>query len=176
MAQAGIAVLSRGLPPLPDLLTYQMVIPVSYWTASRCAVVLFLQFDERSDHIVPLGAMATYTRPHQQGPWEAVPGPQVGIGVHHDPIARPGDLKELDGQAMATSGGSQDDDPVPGYPAAILVGRAAPAVRQIALVQDGHEDRRPLHSHFGFWVVCTEKPTPFRVTVLSQDGTVLDTA
>ena len=36
MARTGIAVLDHGLPPLPDVLSYQMAIPVAYWTASRC--------------------------------------------------------------------------------------------------------------------------------------------
>jgi hypothetical protein len=32
-------------------------------------------------------------------------------------------------------------------------GHASPAVKYIALVQDGREDLRPLESHFGAWVV-----------------------
>jgi len=44
--------------------------------------------------------------------------------------------------------------------AGIWHGTAALAVRQIALIQDGHEDRRPLDSHFGAWVVCTENAPP----------------
>lgn len=44
---------------------------------------------------------------------------------------------------------------------------------QIALVQDGQEDRRVLESHFGAWVVCTERTSPFEVTVLDENGVVL---
>jgi hypothetical protein len=39
--------------------------------------------------------------------------------------------------------------------------------------QDGQEDRRALESHFGAWVVCTEQPTPFVVTALDANGSVL---
>jgi hypothetical protein len=54
-----------------------------------------------------------------------------------------------------------------------MAGRVAPEVKQIALIQDGQEDRRALESHFGAWVVCTEQPTPFVVTALAEDGSVL---
>jgi hypothetical protein len=56
-----------------------------------------------------------------------------------------------------SSRGSSAADPAPGYPAIIAVGCVAPSVEQIALTQDGHEDRRPLESHFGAWIVCTER-------------------
>ena len=42
MRETGIAVLEHGLPALPEALTYQMSVPVAYWKAERCAVVLFL--------------------------------------------------------------------------------------------------------------------------------------
>jgi hypothetical protein len=57
--------------------------------------------------------------------------------------------------------------------ASIVTGRAAPEVRYLAVVKDGHEDRRPLESHFGAWVVCTEQPGPFDVVGFSEDGDVL---
>lgn len=170
MAQTGIAVLDHGLPPLPDVLTYQMAIPVASWTASHCAVVLFLQFSRHGRDRSPMAFMATFTR--DQGQWKA-DTPWGGTGFGHDPIANPGDLRELDGRAMTVSGGSSSDHPVPGRLAAIWHGRAASAVTQIALIQDGHEDRRPLDSHFGAWVVCTEQPSPFHVTALDHNGTVL---
>jgi len=44
-----------------------------------------------------------------------------------------------------------------------------------ALIQDGHEDRRPLQSHFGAWVVCAERLGPFQVAGLASDGTPLAT-
>jgi hypothetical protein len=168
--QTGNAVLHHGLPPLPATLTYQMAIPVAYWTARHCAVVLFLQFTRHGREQWPVTVMATFSR--DQDRWEP-DSHWVGTGGHHDPIANPGDLREMDGQAMTTSGGSHNDTPAPGHPAAIQIGRAASAVTQILLTQNGHEDRRPLDTHFGFWVICTEQPSPFQVTGLDKDGTVL---
>jgi len=99
-----------------------------------------------------------------------------GTFFDHDPIARPGDMRDLGGQPM-TSGGSMhlQEQPPPGYPAAVVTGRVDPAVTQIAFIQDGHEDRRPLQSHFGAWVVCAERLGPFQVAGLASDGTVLAT-
>ncbi len=170
MAQTGIAVLDHGLPPLPDVLTYQMAIPVAYWMASQCAVVLFLEFSRDRREWWPGMIMATFTR--EQGHWTA-DHHWGGTGWAHDPIAHPGNLRDLGGRAMVISGESHTDTPEPGRLTAIWQGRAAPAVKQIALIQDGHEDRRPLTSHFGAWVVCTEQPSPFHVTALDQNDTVL---
>jgi hypothetical protein len=44
MLRTGIEVLERGLPALPGTFTYQMAIPVSYWKAEQCAVVLVLRY------------------------------------------------------------------------------------------------------------------------------------
>ncbi len=170
MRQSGITVLRDGLTPLPETLTHQMAIPVAYWTARHCAVVLFLQFSRHHLEQLPITVMATYSRDHDT--WKP-DSHWLGTGAHHDPIADPGDRREMDGQAMTTSGGSHNDTPAPGQPAAIQIGRAAPEVTQLALTQDGHEDRRPLDTHFGFWVICTEQPTPFHITGLDHKGTVL---
>jgi hypothetical protein len=74
---------------------------------------------------------------------------------------------------MVRGGSSQAREVRPGRPAFIATGRAAPEVKYLAVVKDGHEDRRPLESHFGAWVVCTEQPGPFEVTALDATGTVL---
>ncbi len=57
-------VLRRGLPPLPGKLTYQMSIPVAYWTASLRAVVFFLGFSwsEDEEEWFPQVTMATFMR------------------------------------------------------------------------------------------------------------------
>jgi hypothetical protein len=55
----------------------------------------------------------------------------------------------------------------------IVHGRVGPAVTQLALIHDGCEDRRPLESHFGAWVVCTEQASPFQVSALDASGAVL---
>jgi len=46
-------------------------------------------------------------------------------------------------------------------------------VTQIALIQDGHEDRRQLESRFGAWVVCTEKHGPMDVAAFDEHGLML---
>jgi hypothetical protein len=140
MTRAGIAVLQRGLPALPQTLTHQMAIPLAYWTASHNAVVLFLQFHRAGNEWHPSAVMATFTREH--GQWTAAGGHWPGTGFH-DPFADPGDLRGLDGQPIVISGGSHSDEPAPGQLAGIWHGTAAPAVRQLTLTQDGHEDRRP---------------------------------
>ena len=119
-----------------------MAIPVAYWVASLCAVVLFLMFPchgrRQRD---PMILQATYSR--TGAGWTQDPF-SSGTFFDYDPIARPGDMRDLGGQPM-TSGGSMhlQEQPPPGYPAAIVTGRVDPAVTQIALIQDGHEDRRP---------------------------------
>jgi tetratricopeptide (TPR) repeat protein len=171
MALTGIEVLDHGLLALPGELTYRMAIPVAYWKADRCAVVLFLRFSRHRRDTDPMATMATFSRdgehwnPHRH--WH-------GTGWSHDPIANPGDLRDLGGRPLVTGGGSSSTGtPAPGWPAAVIHGRVSPAVKELALIQDGHEDRRPLESHFGAWVICTESPGPFRVTALDENGTVL---
>jgi hypothetical protein len=169
--ELGAEVLARGLPALPEVLTYQMSIPVAYWKASRCAVVLFLQFHQWADEVMPMVMMGTFSRDEER--WSA-PRMWGSTGWSHDPIAKPGSLRDLDGRAIASGGEAFSDQPGPHYPAAVATGRAAPAAKQIALIQDGHEDRRRLESHFGAWVICTEQTSPFQVTALDENGVVLD--
>jgi hypothetical protein len=54
-----------------------------------------------------------------------------------------------------------------------LHGIAAPPVKYLAVIQDGHQDRRRLDNHFGAWVVRTDRAGPFRVAALDQNGTTL---
>jgi hypothetical protein len=126
-----------------------MAIPVAYWVASQCAVVLFLMFPRHGRQRDPMIMHATYSR--TGAGWTRDPY-SSGTFFDHDPIARPGDMRDLGGQPM-TSGGSMHlrEQPPPGYPAAVVTGRVDPAVTQIALIQGGHEDRRPLQSHYGAW-------------------------
>jgi len=164
MRRTGIGVLQHGLPALPQTLTHQMAIPLAYWTTRQNAVVLFLRFHRIGNEWDPSAIMATFTREHEQ--WMAPSGHWVGTGFH-DPFDDPGDLRGLDGRPIVISGSSHSDEPAPGRLAGTWHGTAAPVVRQIALVQDGHEDRRPLDSHFGAWIVCTENQHP----VLSPPST-----
>ena len=43
----------------------------------------------------------------------------------------------------------------------------------LALIQDGHEDRRPLDNHFGAWVIRADKPGLLAVATLDENGTTL---
>lgn len=171
VAQTGIEVLEHGLPALPDVLTYEMSIPLTYWKGDECAVVLFLSFRDPGDGVQwPRVCMGTFFREAES--WQAHRA--WGFkGWSYDPIARPDYLGDLDGEAIGSCGGLSNAEPAPGSPAAAIVGRVAPAVKQIALVQDGREDRRPLESHLGAWVVCIERASPYEVRALDEHGTML---
>ena len=162
MPGTGVEVLHRGLPPLPEQLTYQLSIPVAYWTTSLRGVVLFLGFSWWDDdkRWFPKVTMATFTR---DGNGWSPTRHWMFTGWSHDPIANPGSFRDLGGRAMATGGGSET----------ITHGRVAPAVREIGVIQNGHENRRPLESHFGAWVVCTDEPLPFRVAAYNKSGVML---
>jgi hypothetical protein len=140
-------------------------------------VVLFLSFSRRPDDgaFHPVARMMGYAR--NGSSWNANRW-AAGIGWSYDPVARPQGARDLGGRAMVSGGGSYNDHPAPGRPAAIMVGRAGPgragpAVAQIALVQDGVVDLRPLQSHFGAWVVCVERWSPYEVNALDSNGAVL---
>ena len=83
-------------------------------------------------------------------------------------------MHALGGRQMVTGGGSCACEAAPGRPATIATGLAAPGIKHLAVIQDGSEDRRPLESHFGAWVVCTEQPGEFEVAGLDQHGKVVD--
>ncbi|HEX2746191.1 MAG TPA: hypothetical protein VHN16_17565 [Streptosporangiaceae bacterium] len=167
----GAEVLAHGLPVLPDV-TYQMSVPVAYWTAGRCAVVLFLHFREFAGEVMPMVGMRTFSREGDR--WSAHRR-WSSTGWSHDPVADPGGLRDLGGGVIAGPSGMRTrGQPKPGYPASVAQGRVAPVVKQIALVQDGREDRRRLESHFGAWVVCTERTSAYQVAALDENGMVLD--
>jgi hypothetical protein len=161
----------HGLPKLPEVLTYEMSIPVAFWTSAACAVVLFVhhsrQPGESPDPVVSQGG---YYRDGDR--WRAHPH-WTGSGWSHDPISKPGDVRDLGGQAILADGGSFTGQPRPGRPAITVTGRVSPAVTAIALVRDGQEDRRPLRSHFGAWVVCLEQWSPCQVKALDKAGAVI---
>jgi tetratricopeptide (TPR) repeat protein len=83
MAQTGIAVLDHGLPPLPEVMTHQMAIPVAYWTASQSAVVLLLQFSRHGRRRSAVAIMATFSR--DQGPWKQTRSGQAPDGATMTP-------------------------------------------------------------------------------------------
>jgi tetratricopeptide (TPR) repeat protein len=160
MARTGIAVLENGLPSLPEPLTHRMAIPMAYWAARDTAVVLFLNFHRHRRTWHPAALMATFTR--QDGEWK--PDTHWHGTSFHDPFTDPGGRYGLDGRPIASSGGLGD---------IICHGTAAPAVKYLALIQDGHEDRRPLDNHFGAWVIRADKPGQLAVAALDENGTTL---
>jgi hypothetical protein len=170
--RTGQGILRAGrLSPLPDVLDYAMAIPVAYWATSSCAVVAFVEFHrDRDDGFRPAMVLATFGA--HDGTWRSH-NHFAGVGWSHDPIACPDDRRDLGGQPVVTSGGAFTAAPAPGHPAAVVVGRAIPAVKHIAIVQDGMEDRRALRSHFGAWVVCVDRWSPYQINGLDSDGGIL---
>ena len=171
-ALTGIEVLRHGLSPLPAVLTRRMSVPVAFWTAAHSAVVLFLQYvPDGFGSVGPMVLMATFARNGDS--WSAH---QHWHGHHwsHDPIADPGGTADLGGREIVGGGsGTFTSKPQPGHPAYVVTGRVSAAVAAIAVIQDGHEDRRDLHSHFGTLVICTEQPSPYQINALDTAGTVI---
>jgi hypothetical protein len=110
--QTGAEVLACGLPVLPDVLTYQMSIPVAYWKSAQCAVVLFLAFRKFDGIQAPGMTMGTYFRGGERWSPHRMWG---GLGWPYDPIAKPGYLGDLDGKAIGGIGGSRTAEPEPGH-------------------------------------------------------------
>jgi tetratricopeptide (TPR) repeat protein len=155
-----IAVLENRLPQLPHALTHRMAVPMAYWSARETAVVLFLTFSHHRRTWHPTALMVTFTR--QDGKWKA--DTHWHGTSFHDPFTDPGGLYGLDGRAIVASGSTGGT---------IWHGTAAPAVKYLALIQDGHKDRRRLDSHFGAWVVRADRPGPFTVAAIDENGTTL---
>jgi tetratricopeptide (TPR) repeat protein len=178
LAATGIEVLSDGLPALPDQLSYLMAIPVAYWTATHCGAVLFLRFRPRGrTHDAHLNVLA-FSRADTG--W-ARSDPSAGgtafvtmtAGRGHDPIASSGSWPDMRGTTMFASGRTYARPAIPGLPVLMLHGHAAPAVKNLALIQDGRVEVRPLQSHFGAWLICTEQDSPLQVEGRDADGTTL---
>ncbi len=168
----GVDVLRDGLPPLPEVLTRQMSVPVAFWTAEHSAVVLFLHYlpdPDGGEH--PMALMGTFTR--EGAGWRAHRHWHGGMWSH-DPIADPGGTADLGGLQIAGGGdGAFTDQPQPGHSAYVVTGRVSGAVTAITVIQDGHEDRRDLLSHFGALVICTEQPSPYQIDALDATGTII---
>ena len=79
-------------------------------------------------------------------------------------------MDALGGRQMVTCGGSHSREAAPGHPATIATGLAAPS----SSISLSSRTAPKSASHFGAWVVCTEKPGEFEVAGLDQDGNVVD--
>jgi hypothetical protein len=172
--RTGAKVLDSGLPELPGVLTYQMSIPVCYWTAATCGVVAFLHFRRFGDspEAIPMTTIVSYAREADR--WRPPgAGALVSWSYAFDPIAQPGYARHLDGNALTYGETSQQDHPRPGQPACYAMGYVAPVVTYLAVLQDGHQERRTLQSRFGAWIVCTDQPGSFDVAAYDQEGSLL---
>ena len=174
VVRTGIAVLSHGLPDLPDPLSYLMAIPVSCWTAQHCGAVLFLQFRPRGrTHDARLAVFA-FAQAATGWAYSGAPAfVTMGVGRGYDPIASSGSWPDMRGTTMFASGTTYARPQSPGFPALMLHGHAAPAVKSIALIQDGREVVQTLESHFGAWVICTEHESPLQVEGRDAHGKAL---
>jgi tetratricopeptide (TPR) repeat protein len=160
MTRTGIAVLENGLPQLPEVLTRHMAVPMAYWAARETAVVLFLRFHRHRRTWQPIALKVTFTR--LDGEWTADGTHWHGTDFH-DPFTDPGGLHGLGGEPIVYSSTSDT----------IWHGTADASVKYLALIQDGHQDRRPLDNHFGAWIIRADKPGPFRVAAIDENGTTL---
>jgi tetratricopeptide (TPR) repeat protein len=160
MRQTATEVLDRGRPALPPTLTPEMAIPMAYWKGEQEAVVLILDYSWEDGDWSPMAWEATFTR--EGDSWIANKHWHGG-GWSPDPIIEPRSLRDPGDRPMVTGGGSSRS----------RRGQAAPTVTEIGLIQNGHEIRRPIDSHFGAWVVWTDQPGPFTITGYDSTGTLL---
>jgi hypothetical protein len=167
----GIDVIEKGLPPLPDVITHELMvpIPISYWTAPDCAVVVFFYFSELpGSGVRPFVSKIPYYK--EAGKWTVgTHGEFTGSGFPFDPVTEPEWIDDLDGSHFVNSSLSRKQ--VEGKSLMwVAAGRASREVAYVALVQSGTQDRRRLNSHFGTWVVCTQVREPFDVVAFDSSG------
>ena len=146
---AGARVLEDGLPILPDVLTYQMSIPIASWPTASCAVVAFLRFHPSTLDRETTPMVTTYHYFRNMGAWEARPGWYSGSRFAFDPVVERWYERDLGGRAMVYGQSTQSDEVRPGHPACVATGRVSSEVTSIAVVQGDIVDRRLLQSHFG---------------------------
>jgi hypothetical protein len=175
MERTGAYVLDHGsLPALPETVTHQMAVPVAFWTAGSCAVVLFLNFTNPAGPGGPPGAeMRVYGREGET--WVAARR-WMGIGWNRDPLSQAQHPQTFDEHALQRAGSTlAPAQPAAGRPAIVVCGIAAPEVTQLSVVQPGHEMRRRIDRHFDAWIVCMEELAPYEITALNDTGEVLGT-
>jgi len=168
VAVLGPRVLDEGLPELPDVLTHTMWLPMAYWASTTCAAVLFLHYSKDTEDEFSPGVMfPVFVRDGIS--WRLASRWISGTGWGHDPITSP-DSRGLGRRSIVIGGGLSNEHPEPGEPAVIRHGRVSPEVTEISFVQGGETQRRPIDSHFGAWVVCTEKWEPFTIQATTHQA------
>jgi hypothetical protein len=168
--QTGADVLRRGLPDLPERLSYAMSLPVAYWKAGSCGAVLFLSSVVSGDHAIPTATMGTYR--YDASGWSAHAA-WACTGWSHDPIRKGDSYEDLEGSSIVVSGHSISPGSTPGYPGVVAIGQAAREVAAIAVTQGDQETRHQIHSYFGAWIICCQEASPYRITAYDALGNML---
>ena len=172
--QTGAQVLDHGVPDLPAQLTSQMSIPLCSWAAETYGAVVFMLFlpDPQDGQQRPSVTLMTYTR--HNGGWIAPPGNTLSSWGSNDgfnPLTDPHNRPPLDGSHMTRASSTMHESG--GQHASIIEGHVSPDVKYLAVIQDGKQDYRPLRCHFGYYVVCPDKPGPFDVAAFDSHGKLL---
>jgi hypothetical protein len=175
-SQTGTQVLEHGLPDLPARLTYEMAIPLCYWSGRCCGAVAFMFFwpDPEDGRLRPSTSVIPFSR--EDGRWVAPQGTAIygwSPNDGFDPIVDPDYSRHLDGNTMTYGESSPPDSHQPGQPASTALGHVSSEVKYLAVIQDGQQDHRPLESHFGTYLVCVEEQGPFDVAAFDSKGQLL---
>jgi hypothetical protein len=166
--QTGADILSHGLPDLPEVLSYDMALPVAYWRTDSCGAVLFLSFDAFGG-ATPAATIGTYRRDFDG--WVAKAAWAV-VGWSHDPV-KGGSYEDFEGSSIVVSGTNISADPESVYPGLVAIGHVAKEVDVIAVTQGGHETRHHLDSYFGAWIICCQQAAPYRVAGFDAQGNII---
>lgn len=171
MAVNGLKVLAEGLPEVPSPLTTSSAIPIAYWKNSRFGAVLFLHYSKHDDGpATPAVARGVFRREGEN--WDPLRW-WSGSGWSNDPMADPGSLADLDGQAIYDSGGSFTDQPHEGRPAIVVSGRHSPDVKDVAVIQSGMKVSAPANGHWGAWIICLDEWAPYTIEASDENGAVI---
>ena len=175
--QTGAQVLENGLPGLPSQLTYEMAIPLCYWSAGCCGVVAFMFFwpDHEDGRMEPSISVIPYSR--EDGRWVPPQGDTIygwSPNDGFDPIVDPDYSRRTDGSTMTHGSFSPRASHQPGQPASTAFGHVSPEVKYLSVIQDGQQDYRRLQSRFGTYLVCVEEQGPFDMAAFDSDGKLLD--
>ena len=171
--RTGASVIERGAE-LPDVLSYQMSIPLCQWKASRCAVVMFLQFHRSSldSRMRAMTSIVTYSRDRDS--WTTpMSGSRSWQSYAFDPIATPSYSGHLDGNAITYGQTTQHNNPGPGQPASTAHGYIDPEVKYLAIIQDGAKSPPPGNHTSAPGSPAQEQPGTFDVAAFDRQHALL---